>query len=380
MSGRLKLPPERDFGFYQRRKHDNWRAVPAPEPALEAPVADSHAHVHSLPDPAWELTRCAANGVDFICEICDPSEDGTRPFDELAQWQEKSAEYLASAFENDGKMSKNGRRACSGRQNSEGASEGALPSPGDLEFEVNPESSETPELAVSNMRSGPFLTKTGNFVTQTVRIAAGVHPHNAKLYDDGVEALLLELLRDPRVGALGEVGLDYHYDLSPRDVQRRVFERQIEIAQELDLPIALHLRGGEDPQADNAHAEAFAILRDRDALGPRTLLHCCALPPDELTPWIEADCFIAYGGAVTFKSADAAREGARMVPVERLLLETDSPYMAPEPMRGAACTPAHVIFTAARLAEVRGIVPGDSRKAFLEQVHANTLSFYGRNE
>ncbi len=303
MSGRLKLPPERDFGFYQRRKHDKWREVPAPEPALEAPVADSHAHVHMLPDPAWELARCAANGVDFICEICDPSEDDPSKVLEIG-------------------------------------------APGSC----------------------------------AVRFAIGVHPHNAKLYDDGVEALLLELLRDPRVGALGEVGLDYHYDLSPRDMQRRVFERQIEIAQELDLPIALHLRGGEDPQADNAHAEAFAILRDRDALGPRTLLHCCALPPDELAPWIEADCFIAYGGAVTFKSADAAREGARMVPVERLLLETDSPYMAPEPMRGAACTPAHVIFTAARLAEVRGIVPGDSRKAFLEQVHANTLSFYGRNE
>ena len=303
MSGRLKLPPERDFGFYQRRKHDKWREVPVPEPALEAPVADSHAHVHMLPDPAWELARCAANGIDFICEICDPRED---------------------------------------------------------------DPSEVLEIGAPG--------------SCAVRFAIGVHPHNAKLYDGVVEALLLELLRDPRVGALGEVGLDYHYDLSPRDVQRRVFERQIEIAQELDLPIALHLRGGEDPQADNAHAEAFAILRDRDALGPRTLLHCCALPPDELAPWIEADCFIAYGGAVTFKSADAAREGARMVPVERLLFETDSPYMAPEPMRGAACTPAHVIFTAARLAEVRGIVPGDSRKAFLEQVHANTLSFYGRNE
>ena len=316
MSDRLKMPPERDFGFYQRRKHDKWREVPAPEPALEAAVADSHAHIHMLPDPAWELVRCAMNGVDFVCEICDPSEDGTRPFDELDEWLEAAAAGLAAA----------GRGA------------------------------EAPN----------------------VRIAVGVHPHNAKLYDEAIEEQLLGLLRDPRVAALGEIGLDYHYDLSPRDVQRRVFRRQIEIAQELELPIALHLRGGEDPQADDAHAEAFAILREMGALGPRTLLHCCALPPDEIAPWVEADCYIAFGGALTFKSADAAREGARLVPVERLMLETDSPYMTPEPMRGAACTPAHVVFTAACLAEVRGVAPGAQRKVFLEQLNANTLAFYGR--
>ncbi|MBE6472513.1 MAG: TatD family deoxyribonuclease [Coriobacteriaceae bacterium] len=310
------MPPERGFGFYQRRKHDKWREVPAPEPALEAAVADSHAHIHMLPDPAWELVRCAMNGVDFVCEICDPSEDGTRPFDELDEWLEAAAAGLAAA----------GREA------------------------------EAPN----------------------VRIAVGVHPHNAKLYDEAIEEQLLGLLRDPRVAALGEIGLDYHYDLSPRDVQRRVFRRQIEIAQELELPIALHLRGGEDPQADDAHAEAFEILHEMGALGPRTLLHCCALPPDEIAPWVEADCYIAFGGALTFKSADAAREGACLVPAERLMLETDSPYMTPEPMRGAACTPAHVVFTAACLAEVRGVEAGPAREAFLEQLNANTLAFYGR--
>lgn len=302
MPGYLKLPPERDFGFYQRRKHDAWRAVSPPAPALEAPVADSHAHIHMLPDPAWELERCTANGVDFVCEIVDPSEDGSRPFDELDAWK-------------DGK-------------------------PVD------------------------------------VRIAVGVHPHNAKLYDNEIEASLLAFLQDPRVSALGEIGLDYHYDLSPRDVQREVFRRQIRLAQEAGLPIALHLRGGDDLVADNAHHEAFEILREADALGPATLLHCCALPPDELRPWVDADCYVAYGGALTFKSADAAREGAKLVPENRLLLETDSPYMAPEPMRGAACTPAHVVFTAAALADIRGIATGEDRQRFLEQLHANTLAFY----
>ena len=302
MSDRLKLPPERDFGFYQRRKHDVWRAVDPPAPALEAPVADSHAHIHMLPDPAWELERCAANGVDFVCEIVDPSEDGSRPFDELSDW----------AF---GKP-------------------------------VN------------------------------VRVAVGVHPHNAKLYDEAIEAELLARLKDSRVAALGEIGLDYHYDLSPRDVQRDVFRRQIRLAQEAGLPIALHLRGGDDSVADNAHREAFEILERENALGPSTLLHCCALPPDELAPWVDADCHVAYGGALTFKSADAAREGAKTVPENRLLIETDSPYMAPEPMRGAACTPAHVVFTAAALASVRGIEPGEDRRRFLQRLHDNTLAFY----
>ena len=302
MSDRLKLPPERDLGFYQRRKHDTWRVVEPPSPALEAPVADSHAHIHMLPDPAWELARCDANGVDFVCEIVDPSEDGSRPFDELDMW--------------------------------------------------------TADVPVD------------------VRIATGVHPHNAKLCNEAVEAELLERLRDPRVVALGEIGLDFHYDLSPRDMQRDVFRRQVALAKERHLPIVLHLRGGEDPECDNAHREAFEILREMDALGPGTLLHCCTLPPEELRPWIEADCYVAYGGAITFKAADAAREGARLVSENRLLLETDSPYMAPEPMRGAACTPAHVVFTAARLAEVRGVEPGEDRRRFLQQVHANTLVFY----
>lgn len=317
MSDRLKMPPERDFGFYQRRKHDKWRAVDPPMPALEAAVADSHAHVHMLPDPAWELARCIANGVDYVCMIVDPSEDGSRPFDGLNAWRDEAISMLPP-------------------QNT--PSEGLL----------------------------------------GVCIAVGVHPHNAKLYTPELENALIARLRDERVGALGEVGLDYHYNLSPREVQRTVFMRQIELAQQLDFPLVLHLRGGEDPVADNAHREAFEILRDADALGPRTLLHCCALPPKELEPWIEADCFIAYGGAITFKSADAAREGVRLVPIERLMIETDSPYMTPEPMRGAACTPAHVVFTAARLAEIRGIAPGDDRKAFLEQIHANTVNFYAK--
>lgn len=325
MTDRMKMPTERDFGFYQRRKHDKWREVVAPEPPLEGAVADTHAHVHTLPEPAWELVRCAANGVRFVCEVCDPSEDVLAIPEDVRAWQVEARAQMASC---------------------------------DLE---------------STARSGAFYSPY-------VRITAGVHPHNAKLYSDEIEKLLIQWLSAPETVVLGEIGLDYHYDLSPRDAQREVFRRQIHIAKELDMPIALHLRGGEDPEADNAHRDAFAILQEEGFPSRGTILHCCALPADELRPWIEADCYVAYGGALTFKNSDDARAGACVVPADRLLLETDSPYMAPEPMRGTACTPAHVIFTAAHLAEIRGITPGSDRERFFAQLMENTRRFFSLDD
>ena len=315
-SSRLKMPPERDFGFYQRRKHDKWTEVPAPSPALERPVADTHAHVHTLPDPSWELVRCAANGVRFVCEVCDPSEDALDVPDDVRRWQDQARETVAAS-----------------------------------------------EVAESHLPA--------------IRVTAGVHPHNAKLYDDVVEQRLLAWLSASETVVLGEIGLDYHYDMSPRDEQRQVFRRQLQLAKELGFPVSLHLRGGDDPLFDNAHCEAFEILSEVGFPARGTILHCCTLPPDELKPWIEADCYVAYGGALTFASADDARAGACLVPENRLLLETDSPYMTPVPMRGAPCTPAHVVFTAARLAELRGYAPGAARERFLQQLWDNTQRFFG---
>ena len=351
MSDRLKLPPERDLGFYQRRKHDAWRAVEPP--ALEAPVIDTHAHIHMLPDPAWELYRCVSNGVEDVCEICDPSEDELSPDDDLVHWRWQCATYMMKAYLDEVGELDPGAGVPPAADTADAPDAGAGV-PAAVDAPIVPDASTAPY----------------------VHMAAGVHPHNARLYDEAVERKLLEWLASPRVVALGEIGLDYHYDLSPRDVQRCVFRRQIALAKELGLPIALHLRGGDDPVADDAHAEAFAILQEEGFPQAGTLLHCCALPPDQLKPWIEADCYIAYGGALTFKNGEAAREGARLVPANRLLLETDSPYMTPEPMRGAACTPAHVIFTAACLAEVRGCEPGVARQHFLEQVTANSRAFF----
>lgn len=198
----------------------------------------------------------------------------------------------------------------------------------------------------------------------------GCHPHNAKYYGDSLEAELRERLADPRVAALGEVGLDYHYDFSPRDQQRDAFRRQVRLAKECGLPVILHVR--------EAHDDALAIMREEGWPEAGTLLHCFNLDWATLEPWIEADCYVAFGGPLTFKNADEVRDAAARVPVDRLLTETDAPYMTPEPMRGMTCGPEHVIFTAERLAEVRGCAPGPERKELLEQLMDNARALLDR--
>ena len=198
----------------------------------------------------------------------------------------------------------------------------------------------------------------------------GCHPHNAKLYTDEMERELMRRLALPNVTLLGEIGLDYHYDLSPRDVQQQVFRRQIRLAHATGLPISLHIR--------EAHADALRILGEEGFPEAGTILHCFNLGPDDLQPWLDADCHIAFGGPVTFSKADEVREAARLVPIERLLTETDCPYMTPEPLRGTENSPEMSVFTAAKLAEVRGAEPGDARRDFLHRIYHNAILLLDR--
>lgn len=198
----------------------------------------------------------------------------------------------------------------------------------------------------------------------------GCHPHNAKHYDDALELKLRELLADPRVSAVGEIGLDYHYDFSPREDQRTAFRRQICVAKEAGLPLVLHVR--------EAHDDAFAILQDEGFPEAGTLLHCFNLDWAELERWVDAGCYVAFGGPLTFKKADEVRDAAARVPQDRLLTETDAPYMTPEPLRGAVCGPEHVVFTAEKLCEVRGLSRGDEREAFLNALMANARGLLDR--
>ena len=185
---------------------------------------------------------------------------------------------------------------------------------------------------------------------EPVFASVGIHPHDARHYDDAVEARLGRLLDEPKVLALGETGLDYHYDRSPREAQRDAFARQLELARARDVPIVLHIR--------DAHADAWEIL---DAHPPASsqpgIVHCFTGGPDEARAWIDRGFMLGFSGIVTFRSAPEIQEAARITPVDRLLMETDAPFLAPVPMRGRKNEPSYVPFTCAFVAGLRSMAP-----------------------
>ena len=178
--------------------------------------------------------------------------------------------------------------------------------------------------------------------------AIGVHPHDASTWDDAFEAELSVLARSPRVVALGEMGLDFHYDLSPRDIQRAVLGRQVRMARRLDLPIVIHDREAGD--------ETFEIVAENHGFdGPGALWHCFTGDRRLMARIVLAGGILSIPGIVTFKNAQEMREVAREVPADRLLVETDSPFLTPVPHRGQKNEPAHVALVAAKVAELRGL-------------------------
>lgn len=190
-----------------------------------------------------------------------------------------------------------------------------------------------------DLEAGVRLAAEYPFVLATV----GVHPHDAAKATDATFERLRELAAHPKVVAIGEIGLDYHYDLSPRDVQRAVFSRQLGLAAEARLPIIIHTREAWD--------DTFEILR-REWRG-EGIVHCFTGDAAQARQALDAGFSLAFGGVLTFPKADAVREAARMAPAERLLIETDCPYLAPVPHRGKRNEPAFVVDTARRLAELR---------------------------
>ncbi|HEX7956861.1 MAG TPA: TatD family hydrolase, partial [Pyrinomonadaceae bacterium] len=184
---------------------------------------------------------------------------------------------------------------------------------------------------------------------EDVHFAVGVHPHDAKLYDDAAERYVADLLRGSgRAVALGEIGLDYHYDNSPREVQGEVFARQLRLARSLALPAIIHSR--------EADEETLKILRAEYAGAARAgVMHCFGGGPALAQGALALGFYISFAGNVTFKKADALREVAAEVSPDRLLVETDCPYLSPVPFRGRRNEPAHVVETARFLADLRGV-------------------------
>lgn len=175
----------------------------------------------------------------------------------------------------------------------------------------------------------------------------GVHPHDAATFDDALESTLLELAQKSRVVAIGEIGLDYHYDHSPRERQQQVFRRFIGVARELKKPIVIHTR--------SAAEDTLRILREERAAEVGGIIHCFSENKAFAEQALALDFDISFSGIVTFKKATDIQEVAAWAPADRVLVETDSPYLAPVPLRGKRCEPAYVLHTARFVANLRGI-------------------------
>ncbi|MDR1413260.1 MAG: TatD family hydrolase [Actinomycetes bacterium] len=266
------------------------RVVDVPLPDADGmPLVDTHAHLDLLDNPALALARAAVAGLSHVMTIADVAEDAARTYNDLADWQ-ASAQLLLD---------------------------------------------EHAPLHAS--RPTPRVPEVG--------IIVGIHPHNARHFNADTEAAIRAFAHDPRTRGMGELGLDFHYDHSPRACQREVFARSIALATELNLPITIHLR--------EAHDEGLDILREVGVPPAGAILHCFNREYQVAEPFMALGCHVSFAGPVTFKRADEVRDSAARVPADRLLVETDCPFMAPEPFRGHPCEPAYTLWNAATVAAAR---------------------------
>ncbi len=265
-------------------------------PVFDEPprIVDAHCHLSMLTDPAYALANGAYRGVAFIENITNPADDAREAYERIDDWVDNAQAYLDLA----------GNRA----------------------------------------------------VLPTVRFACGLHPHDAKSWDE-VHDELLAYLKDPRTSCIGEIGLDYHYDYSPRDVQRDIFARQLNLAQEMDLPVELHIR--------EAHDDALEILRREGCPAAGTVLHCFNLDAQTLQPFLDLGCMITLGGPLTFKGSAQTRAAIVDVGPTLIMTETDAPFMAPEPLRGVECGSEMVAFTLRMLLDCFGYAGQERAEALV---------------
>ncbi len=174
----------------------------------------------------------------------------------------------------------------------------------------------------------------------------GIHPHEASTFREADLAEIAGWYREGKIHAIGEIGLDYYYDHSPRDIQREVCIRQMELAWELGAPVAYHIR--------DAHQEMLEIMKERKAWLTGGIIHCFSGSAEIAKEYLKLGYDISFAGPLTFKKAPKLQEAVRIVPRDRLLIETDSPYMAPEPVRGRRNEPANVRYVGTKMAELRG--------------------------
>lgn len=191
--------------------------------------------------------------------------------------------------------------------------------------------------------------------------AVGFHPENLENMPGDYLDRIAELTKHPKVVAIGETGLDYHWDI-PREIQQRVFEEQIKLSLDLNMPIVVHDR--------EAHGDVFALLRKYK---PKALVHCFSGSVELMREAMRLGSYISLGGVVTFKNARHSVEVAGEIPLDRLLLETDAPYMAPVPFRGKRCDSSMIVYAAEKIASLRGL----GVQELLSITAENARRFYG---
>ncbi len=192
----------------------------------------------------------------------------------------------------------------------------------------------------------------------------GVHPHCAKDWQAGDgDRLRRMMLSSHKAKAVGEIGLDYHYDLSPRDVQKRVFREQLEVAKELNLPAVIHNR--------ESIADLWQTVQEVNP--PSAVLHCCTEKWADVAAWVQRGYFLSFTGIATYAKSDDIRDTIRRCPLRQLMIETDAPYLAPQTHRGERNEPAYVTEVAKCVAEIHGV-----ELAEIDRVTtANTVRFFG---
>ena len=295
----------------------------APEPL--APLFDTHAHLTCFwtKDPVDVLVRAGRAGVGRIVVPYDPIADHMTPATFRAQLQA----WLAAAQERVVRV--------------DASAQSVLPD---------------------------------------VRYLVVVHPYGALEY----VRTLIEALEDPRCLGVGEIGLDYHFDAddqieaAPHDVQIACFERQLSLAIERNVPVELHIRNDAADAARTAHEDAHRILRTLGTPSAGCMLHCFTEDRPTMERFVELGCYIAFGGAATFRRNEGLREAFAACPLDRILFETDCPYMAPDPLRGVECEPAMIAFTVDALARDRAGRTGEDPVAVARAAWENARRLFAR--
>ena len=175
----------------------------------------------------------------------------------------------------------------------------------------------------------------------------GIHPHEADTVNEKSLTVIKDLAASPKVKAIGECGLDFYYDNSPREIQKKAFGKQLELALELKLPVVIHSR--------ESAAETLEILDKTADFAQKLIFHCYAYGPEEIEEIIKRDYYVAFGGLITFNSAQPIRDALKKMPLDRILLETDAPYLTPSPNRGKRNEPAYLEYIVKKAAEIKDI-------------------------